>query len=561
MNNSNNRKNKKISKSANFSQQLYELRNIALTITKNNKISVKYDANQITSLYNPEKNEIILSLNPYPKYIVNQPLLAEKILDGDVAHECGHALLSLPIWSYINSWVTKIKRNRGSVALARQITNLTEDKRVNHFIILRYRFDFGKRLKFANLILKDAIETHIKENPPKINPMHGEAPIMLGILTNEGLYEADCSKLWQILSDSAKEDTKKALSILNDVTYKRLKKDIIKANQQIYDLIMKHLEKGADHSLKNFIPSRIRGGKIKIRISQALKEQLDNMIKAELKEQAKTEAEKLLEDLLKGEGAGEGTGEEIPAPEPDFAEYSRLLDRNKAEITRLLNKLKQLLKPIVSRHIFQKRGRIMPNLISKSYVASLRQEVNNVYLNFKSKFEREKVAIGFLFDFSASVNRIEALDITTILNEVFGHYVDDYGYAVACFGANSQKVKTFFETFENTKARVGNIGVNSAGTEISVLLTSFLKMFNAIGSERRKILVIASDFCFGDDLEASKLIKLFPLANVELIFIGFSNYQKALEWCPDLKNTRRTVIKSVKELPERFLDVYLNIQQ
>lgn len=550
----------KINGNYNFSRNLRDLREIAITMTENPKLRVKYNKKADTSSIDLETYKITLSLNPYPDWVKNRDRLAKKILSGDLAHECGHEIVSFPVWERYNAWVTKIKRNRGYFKLAHEIVGIVEDKRINHFIELRYRHDFGKRLKLANLIIKDTIETAIKQGKVLINTNYGEAPLIIAVLSNYGLYEADKTFWLQNMSKKAKEATNKALDILESIKYKRLGMELIRASQEIYDLIEPFIPKGGESKLKKYMPSR-KGGEIKGELSEELKELLEEAIKREIEKEEEEEKEKLLKDLLKGEGAGQGTGEEIPAPEPNFEAYQALVDRNKPEITRLLNKLKEMLKPLIKRANFQNRGRIMPQILGRAFVNSLRTEVKNVYLNFKTRFEKEKVAIGFLFDYSGSVDRKDAEDITTILTEVFGAYVDDSGYSVSVFGANQQKIKTFFELHDNTKARIGNIGVSACGTEITPLLKAYLKMFNTVSSNRRKILVIASDFWFGDDSDARDMIKLFPKANVELIFIGFSSCEKVHEWASDLVKARRTEIKDVKDFPEAFLDVYLGVQK
>jgi len=554
-----NGKRKKKAKKYQFSKNLRDLRSIGVAITKNRKLRLEYDGKAPTSHYNPEESKITLSLTPYPQFVHENPLLAQKCLDGDLGHESGHDLLSKPNWSYFNNWVTKIKRKRGCTPLAHHIVNIIEDKRVNYFVENRFRFDIGKRLTLANLILKDGIETELSNPKHKVEKLHGDAPLMIGVLSCEGLYNAKIPKVWQKMSKKAKENTKKALDILENTKYMRLRIDLTKSCQKIYDLIAEFVPKGSEDKLKIYMPARMKG-KIKGKLSEGLKAKLGQMIKAEIKEAEEKAKEKLIKDLLKGAGAGEGTGVEIPTPEPDFNNYQQILDRNKSEIRRLLDLLKQRMKPLVQREIFQKRGRFMSQLLSKAYTNSLRNRVKNVYLNVKTRFEKEKVAIGFLIDYSGSVDREEAEDITIILNEVFGHFVDDYGFSISVFGADSQKVKTFFETFANTKARCGNIGVSGAGTEVSVLLRAYLKMFNSVDLDRRKILVIASDFEFGDNAEAEKTIALYSKANVELIFMGFCNCRKVRTWASNLVKARRTAIKSVKELPERFLEVYTDIQ-
>jgi len=554
-------KQKKNGKNENFSEQLDDLRNLALTITKDDKIGVKYDAKAQTSYFNPENDEITLSLAPYPEFVSKTERLAKKILDGDLLHESLHNTLTKPIWHSLNNFATHIQNKRGSVELAKHIINLVEDKRINYFGEIRFRLDLGKRLQLANLILKDTIETSLKNKRQPITLNFGEAPLIMGVLCDKGLYEANVTEITQKMSDKAKEATNKALEILENTKYMRLKIDIIKAIEQIYDLIEPFCDKSSESELKMLIPSR-RGGDLKGELSNSLKNALMAQIKEEEQKEAKEKAQQLIEDLLKGGSAGEGTGEEIPAPEPNFAEYSRLVDRNKAEITKLLNKLKIHLKPRFKREIFQKRGKFMSPLTSRAYINSFRSEVKNVYMNNRVKFEKEQVAIGFLFDFSGSVERSQALDITTILNEVFGNYVDDLGFAIAVFGENSQKIKTFFETFANTRARIGNINVSASGTEISVNLASFLKMLNKVNPERHKMLVIASDFNFGDEDKALDLIKLYSKANIDMIFIGFCDCQKVKTFASGVKGIiKRTYIKNVKELPDRFLEVYLSLQK
>ena len=548
----------------NMSKNLAEMRNIALTVTHSDKISIKYDSTQPTCCFNPENDEITLNLSPLPPFVQKYDRLAKKCLDGLNLHECLHFVLTKPNREYNDNLATKIKRQNGSLNLIKQVINIVEDKRINHFGELRYRLDLGKRLKLVRLLVKDMFENAVATGKFQYDLKYGEAPIMLSVLVAEGLYDSDAAKARSFLSVKAIAEINKALDLLENTKYQTFKTDIAHSMQDIYNCIAPFMNSESEDAIPQYVVSK-NGGKIHGDISESLRKKLEKAIKEEIAKEREEEAEKkakeLLNDLLKGSGAGEGTGREIPAPEPNFAEYDRLVDKNKEQITELLNKLKKYLKPKYKREIFQSRGKFMPNLVSRAYTNSFRREVRNVYLNSDVKMEKEKVAIGFLFDYSGSVDREEAQDITTILNEVFGHYVDDYGFAIACFGADSQKVKTFFETFANTKARIGNIGVNASGTEITVLLAAFLKMFNKVDTERRKILVIASDFCFSDTQKAEELIDLYEKNRVEIILIGFSGCYSIKTFASKTKNIRRTSIKSEKELPSAFLDVYLDIQR
>jgi hypothetical protein len=90
-----------------------------------------------------------------------------------------------------------------------------------------------------------------------------------------------------------------------------------------------------------------------------------------------------------------------------------------------------------------------------------------------------------------------------------------------------------------------------------------LKMFNSVKGERRKILVIASDFSLSDEKECEELMTHFAKAGIEVILIGFcncDNYETIWQNVKGLK-IKRTEIKQIADLPQHFLDVYLNCQK
>jgi hypothetical protein len=204
----------------------------------------------------------------------------------------------------------------------------------------------------------------------------------------------------------------------------------------------------------------------------------------------------------------------------------------------------------------------MSPILSRIYTNSFRGTVRNVYTKLNTSFEKEQVCILFNFDYSGSVDKKEAEKITTILNEVFGHYVDDYGFGITCFGADTQRIKTPFETFENTRARIGAISVNACGTELAVALEADLKMFNTIKNERRRILVVASDFCLSDENECEELLRQYAKAGIEVCLIGFCDCERVRDIWQNVKGLKitRTYIKNITELPSRFLEVYTSVE-
>lgn len=542
-----------------FSKNLAEMRNIALSIFPDKSLRILYDGSKPTSFANCETNVITLSLKPYPYFVTQNGNLAQKVLDGDMGHELGHLILTKPIWEACNNWVTGIQRRRGFFNLASELVNIVEDKRVNHFMISVFIHDIGKRLLIANLVIKDMVDNNIEPKGAKqdvtiqVQAGLSQAHYIMAILVNQGLYEARCTQLWAKLSDSAKTDAKQCLRILEQVKYERVRVKVLGAMNQLYILISKYLT--ADYVKNNYCASRHHNGDLKGELSDKLKDALENEINAELKD-----AGEKLKDLNKGAGAGEGKGEEIPAPLPNLATYQALLDETRPEINALLNLLKKTLRPITRTQDFQKRGRLMASVIPKAYVQSLSRPVSNIYTCTQTTFEKEQVAIAFLFDFSGSVPRDTAVRITTVLNETFGHYVDDAGFSIGVFGDGTQKVKTFFESYSTTKARVGGISVSANATYVAPLLESNLKQFNLMRGNRRKICVIASDFSFSDADRATELVQEYAKSGIELIFIGFGSYDNMDEFAPSTR-AKRTKIRDISDLPQRFMETYLNVQR
>jgi hypothetical protein len=539
----------------NFSQQLEELRNIAVLITNDRTLKIRYDAKSPTCAFNYEDNCIILTTNAYPDWVKSMPKLTEKLLSSSVMHESLHRKMSRPLVKYVEKWIQHLNmEKKGLPKLAGEIVNIVEDKRCNYYGKNRYRFDLGKRQVLKELIFKDVIDTNapaqilmLKQHPYGING------ILLGAFANKGLYDADTSLFVAELNSEQQADLKTCWELLESVKYQSLRINVINTEKQIYELLHKHIK--TEEGLKDLMLTEDEG-KLKGNISKKLQQQLQKLIDDE---EAKEKKDKLENDLQKGNGAGEGTGNEIKSPEPDEGAYNNLVQDVKPQIDRLLGKLKRIMKPQIQRDIYQKRGRMMSSLLSRSYTNSMVRPVTNVYIQNTVKMEKEKVNIGMLIDYSGSVSRQTALEITTILTEVFGNYVEDYGFSIGAFAEDCQKVKSFFEPFQTTRARIPNISVNSCGTRMHDLLESYLKMFNAIHEDRRKILVIASDFCLSDTDECQKLLEQYEKAGIQIILFGFDNSQVKRQF-KSIK-AKRIEMSDIHNLPEDFVGVYLDLQK
>jgi len=543
--------NKQLAKE-NFSQELEELRNLAMIITNDRTIKIRYDPKMPTCAFNYEDNCIILTTNAYPDWCKTQPKLTSKLLTSSNCHEAGHRKMSKPLVKYVEKWIQHLNMEKhGLPKLAGEVVNIVEDKRINYYLKNRYRFDLGKRQLLKEMIFKDVIDTNAPKEIQilKVLP-YGINGLLLGAFANKGLYNADTTLFKAELTPEQNEDLEKALDLLEQVKYQSLRINVINTEKQIYELLHKHIK--TEDGLKALMVVEDEGS-LKGDISKKLKDKLEKMIK---EEEEKEKKDKLEDDLAKGNGAGEGTGLEIASPEPDEGKYNDLVSDVKPQIDRLLVRLKQIVRPQVQRDIYQKRGRMMSNLVSRSYVNSLMRPVTNIHVQNTLKLEKEKVNIGMLIDYSGSVSRRTALEITTILCETFGNYVEDYGFSIGAFAEDNQYVKRFFEPFNNTRCRIPNISVNSCGTRLHDLLESMLKQMNAIHEERRKILVVASDFQLSDTDDCERLLELYAKAGIEIILFGFDN--SSVRHVFNKVKAKRIDMEDIHDLPELFIQIYID---
>ena len=548
-----------------FSQELEELRNLATYVTKDQTIKLRFDPKAPTASFNHKENLITLTTNHYPPWVVKNERILKKMLDADVLHESLHHTKTKPLVPYVESWIKHLKLKRRSFPqLASAIVNMIEDKRVNSFGKDRYRFDLGKREELFELVFKDMMEENLGKSLKEKGAKKNKAGLILGAVSDKTLYNVDISPMLALLNDEEKKDVDTCLELVKQAQYQAMRIDVVNTYKKVYEIIAKHVtKKEADQNIAQFCVkamigsgSGYKGQTIEGDISDKLKKLLSDIIKAE-----ENAEKKLEEDLKKGEGAGEGTGAEIPPPEPDIAEYEQIVADVKPEIDRLLGKLKRILKPYVRQDIYQKQGRIMSHLVARAYVSSFHRAVQNIYVKNALRYEKEKISLGMIIDYSASVSKSEAQKITTILTEVFGNFVEDYGFAIGVFAENQQRIKSFFEEFQNTRARIPNIGVNSSGTRVHDILEGFLKMFNSIHEERRKVLVIASDFSFFDEAEAEKVIVQYAKSGIEILFMGFGSCDNVKTFASKVKGIKRSQISDIRDLPERFVDVYLDVEK
>jgi len=251
-------------------------------------------------------------------------------------------------------------------------------------------------------------------------------------------------------------------------------------------------------------------------------------------------------------GAGSGHGQNIPAPKGNLEEYYKMVRRNAKHIQELLDNLKKFVKPHTKRNIYQKHGNMMRGILAKAYANSFRRNVNRIYIKSETQFEKIKVAIGFAVDLSGSMNQVESEDTVTIMSEVFGQWLSDESYAIMLFGSGYQKIKTFFEAYDNTKARIGGIRC-LGGTRMTECIRELRLMFNAITDDREKILVVCSDFYLSDIENSSEELRKCLKQGIKIIFMSYGNRTEYHNILAKDRGVSRSYIADIKLVPREFI--------
>jgi hypothetical protein len=521
-----------------------------------------------------DTHHITLTNQLFPIGLSKYPSIYLKMFDGELAHEIGHELIT----KVHNANYSKLMSLMQYSELAKSIKNIIEDKRVNYFIKLRYASDFGLRLGLLLRIIGDSTEKTNKKPEIALKLMYAKekdfASYLLNLIVRKSLYEADLTQEEKELSSEQLTDYKTIIALLEKAKLQRVSNDLMNTFKQFYNIVAKYIKPdnpNRDKNVKDFIPKN-NGGKMELELSEDTKEVKDEKEKQEkeaetnqAKEQEKEEAEKLkqkmkekLEEMENKKTISEGS--EIPAPKANRISYKKLVSKNQHLITELLNHLKQLSKPTTKRTYFKKNGILMNGILSNAYVQSLAHPVDNIYMNNEKEETKQKIAICLSFDSSGSVDREKLLDVMTITTEALGQYLKDNEFALNNFATDIQRIKTFGETYETTKARIPMLDCGYDNNIMIIhLLESNIRQFNKIASDYKKIQVIVSDFALLiPETRFNPVIEKMLNANIQPVFIGIDSWRNYInDYMANDKRVKRIGVNRMEELPALFIKIIL----
>ena len=96
-------------------------------------------------------------------------------------------------------------------------------------------------------------------------------------------------------------------------------------------------------------------------------------------------------------------------------------------------------------------------------------------------------------DLSGSMNVTEAIKALTVFSEVASQYLRDDEFAIYAFGSGWVKVKSFYEQYENVKARIGGLK-GMGGTALHPVLEAVETELWSLSNHHRNRVIIVSDF-------------------------------------------------------------------
>jgi len=207
-----------------FQVNLEALRTMVVVITNDRSWTVKRDDSLITGVTKFDEKTIYLTTRSLPKGLPEWKM--ERMLDGLCAHEAGHIVVTMPYTVAYGAWM----QTKTYPLLAKFITNVFEDLRVNFYVANRYRFDFGGRMEELHRLCVPAMIEHAKNLD--INKKRLEKAVMA--LTLKTLADQDVT---YTLDSVAGEAVRKAADALKSNKFKRVTKDLIATLEEAYTQI------------------------------------------------------------------------------------------------------------------------------------------------------------------------------------------------------------------------------------------------------------------------------------------------------------------------------------
>jgi len=494
------------------------LRAIAVIISHRRNVSVEV-RDKVRTGFCTKDGRIVLTTRLIPRNLRKNPKIVKPFLEGLVAHEAGHLFKTdFDMW---NKWMKRMSDKN----LANFVRNLIEDVRVESYIRMVYRDDFGKRIDFMNRIIKMGMTptNHLDELVYRL--IYGGRSRLTGEVEK---VISECEK--RVKSIAHMSHPQKILPVATYV-YRELKKITPYTSEMIRNC---HVPYG-EYDLSD------------VPVEDAERTAEEMGLSEEEREPIK------ISPSMKA--AGKGSGLEIPPCQADPDEYNRIVSEVNRIVKKILDNLAPKLKAVVEPKVHEKVGVIPPSLLTRAYLMSFRRPVTRIYRRNVTKLEKAKVYWGILVDLSGSMTTWYVKRCLAVFAEVASGFLTDGSWALIVFGSEYMRIKTFVEPYHNVRYRIGGVEC-MGGTEMASPLRKFHEMFRDL-PEGEKILLVVTDGVPDKMRECRRIIEQMRSDGIRVIGIGLEAHPSNMRY---LFGEDHIMIGNLEELPEAFITIYLREQ-
>lgn len=529
-------------------------------------VTVTFDHEQPSCFWEYERSAMTLSNKVIPQVLIGtvaEPLL----LTGASIHECGHPIYDART---LERRINKIRTVKNP-QLMKDVMNIINDSGVNYRMQIEWGATVAQHLKFLILTMGRGMIADINADYTAGAPVD-PITVMLAV----GNFVAPLKEfedVLKVLSTTQRKLVFEGIRCIKQSCTTSLWEDKAAFYDELYRIMTKLLasqNKGGGEGAGESMPTQM-GGTYVIQGDSTTKAAAEKDAKAQGNGDGDAEGDdgsdgdsQDEEKESKSESGGKGSDQKtrsvgydpsatVETPKPNINKYLKLVAKNQKHIKSILDRLKADVTITLRKDSYQRAGRMMGSMVTRA--ATMRYPPTNIYQRMRIEEEKEPTRWAITVDLSGSMNTAEAMDALIILAEAASHYLDDNQFSLYVFGDKTLKLKSFYEAYENIKARIGGL-TNLGGTCLFDSIEMIEREFASFPNGHRNRIIIVSDFwLMGDDEPKSlALLKDFAESNPKNKVI-----------CLELDGTENSItkafghnrIKTVGELPDIFISAYI----
>lgn len=528
-------------------------------------VTVTFDNEEKTCFWDYKRSDMTLSNKVIPQVLIGTSAEA-LLLTGASIHECGHPIYDART---LERRINKIRTVKNP-HLMKDAMNIINDSGVNYRMQIEWGATVAQHLKFL-------LSTMGKGMTADINADHaaGKPVDPIRVMLAVGSFVAPLKEFEDVLKDLTKTQHKLVLEgirCMKQSCTTSLWEDKSAFYDELYRIMTKLLasqNKGGGEGAGDSMPTQMGG-------SYAVQGDSETKAAAEKEAKAQGNSDGDAEDSSDGESqddekesksdsSGKGSDDSktrsvgydpsatVETPKPNINKYLKLVAKNQKHIKSILDRLKADVTITLRKDRYQRAGRMMGGMVTRA--ATMRYPPTNIYQRMRIEEEKEPTRWAITVDLSGSMDTAEAMDALIILAEAASHYLDDNQFSLYVFGDKTLKLKSFYEAYENVKARIGGLR-NLGGTCLFDSIEMIEREFASFPNGHRNRIIIVSDFwLMGDDEPKSlALLKDFAEGNPKnkVICLELDGSGNSIT-----KAFGHNTIKAVAELPDIFISAYI----